>query len=207
MKKLSIIILIVLFAVGLNAKFKLSGTYFALSLYIRTCDTDENPVDFIIQTEIEKSRSIYFMIERKRLLGRYYTNFEARLSHIKKYWEVNAKTFNIPIRDIDILHIDARGRFAGFSLGICQEWESKIPATKLIAGKYFYRDLKFFLIPAKFELNSDVLTQDFKVFDSETTCRLNFALSSLFSIRLSTLMRNYSKLTFLTMLSIIINIG
>lgn len=236
MKKIYIAVLIIILATPCFAG-KYNGIYADLGIELRTSREDEDdPVDFTIRMEFEKVRSFYILMQRERLMGKYYTDYDFRFTQnfylytakdtegklgkgvslrsrkkerIKelKFFEVNIKTFSIQIRDIDIIHADARLSFYGYSAGVAQQWENKIPVTKFVVGKYAYKDLKFFLLPARFEMYTDALTEDFKQFDNETFLSATFALSSLLGIRFSVLMKNYTKLELLTLLSFRVNIG
>jgi len=125
--------------------------------------------------------------------------------------ETNQRYLNID--GSEILHLD--GRYCAFSgwkevsLGVAQQWRDEIPTTKVVLGKSYsfstkknnpsnkweeaLNVLSSMTIPMTIEFSADMLTDDFK--DYDTDIRTNFTLQILANIGLYTMaeVRNYNQ--------------
>ena len=162
-----IIILIILVAVGLNAKIIQNFT-FGTSFSARSSQMG-NIFDYEIAIEFEKIDLIYLEIEKERENGINFYNHEFKLTFSRPYFIANSKWLNIESNDIDLKQIDVRGVYSNYSIGAAHKWINDIPETNIITGIKYNTRLYVF----NFLLVQDFLTKDFKNWDTETMCKVD----------------------------------
>lgn len=167
MKKL-IIFLFILVAVGLNAKI-LQNFRFGTSFSARSSFAG-SIFDYEIAVEFEKENLMYLEFEKERENNQTFYNQEIKVYHEWKYFSANSKWLSISSADIDIKQIDLRGVHSKYSLGVAHRWIDNIPETNLIMGIKYNMRLYVF----NFLMVQDFLTQNFKDWNTETICKLDF---------------------------------
>jgi hypothetical protein len=190
MKKL-ILIVFILFAISLQAKI-LQNFNFGTSFSARSSQIGEY-FDYEIAIEFEKPDLIYIEIEKERENDNCYYNHEFKLSHSRSFLTSNAKWLNIQSRDIDLKQIDVRGVYSKYSLGIAQQWNNDIPETKIVSGIEY----KTRLYILNFLFGQDFLTGNFKEWDTETNCKIDFDIYFI-NVYWKSIIKNYGILDWKT---------
>lgn len=190
MKKL-IIFLFIFISIGLNAKL-LQNFTFGTSFSARSSQAGDI-FDYEIAIEFEKIDFLYLEIEKERENGINFYNHEFKLTFSRPFFIVNSKWMEIESNNIDLKQIDVRAVYSKYSLGIAQQWNDNIPDTKLIAGVKYNKRLYVF----NFLLAQDFLTQNFKDWNTETICKLDFDIYFI-KIYWKSTIKNYGNLDWKT---------
>ena len=185
MKKLLILFILLLlptFLIGLDL---------GISFSMRTSNTS-NLLNYQFVSDFNYKDHIKAEFQYEKNNGITHFNYITELTQKWSYLAVSSKRTFIEDK-INQISLEALGRYlieqkrwnfwlikfisnGYWEAGLRQCWDKNIPSTNIVIGKSYSKELKFFLIPAKYEYSLFYYSNDFKKWLNESSLAVNFSI-------------------------------
>lgn len=148
------------FVLLLSGSLLASSNYFKLGGDFAKADTLLS-YDYGIEVNLEDTTyAVYSKYRTSYIQEKEYVSINTNLIYRRKYWQVGLEYLRVDKIDVELVKLDGRLRFKGWSLGVAGVWDWDCE-TKVVLGKEIIKEFKFFMIPMIFNFQTNNYYPDF----------------------------------------------